>query len=506
MATQTKLWQLENSLTAGSILVTDVNNENVHFSPGTLGQFLRVGASGLPEWNTFSVPSEYEQVATPAALPVTGNPDVIYLVADRGDGQPEFQVWTGTAYLAVPTNPILNFNLVGQAGSPQSINQGENINFSGLNGFSMSVGATNAVYVNPPVGTATNQVMGWNNTTNVWEVQTLQPRPFYKLNNNQYPTALDYVDFNDDIVHNGSVIIGNAQQVNISNVSSPSNASYFTTDAQSSMTINSVANSFVGGSGMDLDTVFTSLILQAGTSSSTTYDIISGSIISNINTGVFAYNNINNSQIFISDMSLSNLNNVFISGKSGSVVSSFTNDSFNIVGFTEPIVKFDYDNVLHYIGTQNSQVLIGETSVTSVANERLTIKSKSGLSSGLVFEDLNSLSSPTSETSYLAVDSDGLVVKGAAVTSVPNGIVTGQQLIWNGTAWVVYQDRSETFTGITIATVTLANTPKVGTFPDVYLNGIFQTEGGVDYTIAGAVITFGAALVASDRVSVRYKS
>ena len=401
MATQTKLWQLENSTVAGSLLVTDSTNENIHYAPGTLGQFLRVGASGLPEWNTFSLPSEYEQVATPAALPVTGNTDVIYLVADRGDGQPEFQVWTGTAYLAVPTNPILNFGIVGQAGSPQTINHGENINFSGLNGFAMSVGATNQVYVNPPVGTSDGEIMRWDNTSLSWVT--------------------------------GSPLAENGLSVVLNKVE-------------------------LGG-----------LLTKT-----TTID------------GVLSYD------LFFNDTKSFNVLNV-----QKDIVMSAATGGFI---FTNPSVS------VSFFGTG----IVLDTTPSSTA-----IELKGGLISlQSTVEGLN-LNIPSTSSAVagdvLVYDTTGAIgtqgnVRFKTLVQVPAGTVTGQQLIWDGTAWVNYQDRSETFTGITVATVTLANTPKVGTFPDVYLNGIFQTEGGVDYTISGAVITFSSALVASDRVSVRYKS
>ncbi len=53
MITQTKLSQLENSITPGSLIVTDSLNENIHFPPGTNGQVLQI-VGGVPTYQTLS--------------------------------------------------------------------------------------------------------------------------------------------------------------------------------------------------------------------------------------------------------------------------------------------------------------------------------------------------------------------------------------------------------------------------------------------------------------------
>lgn len=50
---------------------------------------------------------------------------------------------------------------------------------------------------------------------------------------------------------------------------------------------------------------------------------------------------------------------------------------------------------------------------------------------------------------------------------------------------------------------TLANTPVSAASVKVYVNGVFQTQGTL-YTIAGAAITMGTALTASQTLDVVY--
>lgn len=70
----------------------------------------------------------------------------------------------------------------------------------------------------------------------------------------------------------------------------------------------------------------------------------------------------------------------------------------------------------------------------------------------------------------------------------------------------------EDFTGITVATVTLSQNPVEAAAPpgtssyiEVWKNGaLLHNIGGADYTVAGKVLTFAAALIAGDKVTVRY--
>jgi hypothetical protein len=61
----------------------------------------------------------------------------------------------------------------------------------------------------------------------------------------------------------------------------------------------------------------------------------------------------------------------------------------------------------------------------------------------------------------------------------------------------------ESFTAVTGADVVLAATPMATPAPMVFRGGILQTASA-DYTISGDTITFSTALIASERVTVRY--
>ncbi len=70
----------------------------------------------------------------------------------------------------------------------------------------------------------------------------------------------------------------------------------------------------------------------------------------------------------------------------------------------------------------------------------------------------------------------------------------------------------EDFTGIVVATLSLTQNPIEAAAPpgtsvyiDVFKNGLLLANiGGADYTVAGKVITFAVALVAGDKVTVKY--
>jgi hypothetical protein len=153
---------LEKSLTPGSMITTDALNEAQYIAPGANGQYLSVVA-GTPTWSTLSFPSEYEQAATPAALPGTGATDVIYYTTSDNS----FRIWNGSAYVAVPTSPT--FTVAGNSGTNQAITSGDILSILATRGFTVVGSATDTMTVTPPAGTVDGQLMTWNNTTSVWE-------------------------------------------------------------------------------------------------------------------------------------------------------------------------------------------------------------------------------------------------------------------------------------------------------------------------------------------------
>lgn len=116
--------QLEKSVSAGSIISTDVLNEANYLAPGTNGQLLTI-VSGVPAWQTLSFPSEYDQYADVASLPVTGSTDVIYYTTAEN----QFRIWNGTVYILVPTAPT--FIVAGNAGTSQTIASGNTLSIQG---------------------------------------------------------------------------------------------------------------------------------------------------------------------------------------------------------------------------------------------------------------------------------------------------------------------------------------------------------------------------------------
>lgn len=163
--------QLEKSTTAGSIVRTSAINEQEYLAPGSNGQVLTVVA-GVPSWGTIPFPSEFEQVANNAARPVTGVLDVIYY----STAENVFSIWTGAAYVEVPTSPT--FTVAGNSGTSQSIASGSTLSVLASLGFATVASATGIVTLTPPSGTVTGQVMTWNNTTSTWSATTLASSTF----------------------------------------------------------------------------------------------------------------------------------------------------------------------------------------------------------------------------------------------------------------------------------------------------------------------------------------
>lgn len=149
--------QLEKSVTAGSLVKTNVSNEQEYFAPGTNGQLLTV-VSGVPTWQTISFPSEFEQFANHAGRPATGAVDVIYYSTSEN----VFSIWNGTAYVAVPTSPSISF--AGNSGTAQTIASGATLSILASLGFTTVASATGNITVTPPAGVTTGNVMTWSGT------------------------------------------------------------------------------------------------------------------------------------------------------------------------------------------------------------------------------------------------------------------------------------------------------------------------------------------------------
>jgi hypothetical protein len=115
---------LEKSAAARSLLITDAANEVQFVPPGIDGSVLTVVA-GVPMYQVISFPSEYEQVASNAARPVTGVVDIVYYSAAEGT----FSIWTGATYVDVPA--AYSFTAAGDAGTNQTISSGNTLTVKG---------------------------------------------------------------------------------------------------------------------------------------------------------------------------------------------------------------------------------------------------------------------------------------------------------------------------------------------------------------------------------------
>jgi hypothetical protein len=163
--------QLEKSTTAGSIVKTSAINEQEYLAPGSNGQLLTV-VGGVPTWQTFTVPADYQTYANIAALPVTGSSSLIYYATAEN----QFLIWNGTIYVPVPASPTII--AAGNSGSSQTIASGATLSLLASLGFTTVASATGIITVTPPSGTVTGQVMTWNNTTSTWSATTLSSATF----------------------------------------------------------------------------------------------------------------------------------------------------------------------------------------------------------------------------------------------------------------------------------------------------------------------------------------
>jgi hypothetical protein len=149
--------QLEKSTTAGSMTRTNVSNEQEYFAPGSSGQLLTIVA-GVPTWQTITFPSEFEQYASHAVRPTTGATDIIYYSTAEND----FSIWTGSAYVTVPTSPSIT--VAGNSGANQTIASGATLSILASLGFTSVASATGNVTITPPSGTTSGDVLTWNGT------------------------------------------------------------------------------------------------------------------------------------------------------------------------------------------------------------------------------------------------------------------------------------------------------------------------------------------------------
>jgi len=178
--------ETELSLVPRSLVVTDASNEQMYLAPGTAGQVLTIVA-GVPTWT--AAPAD---VLTSIAY--NGTTGVLSYVDELGattNINLPLEKFLASASLNPTTNILtltLNdgstvtvnmtdylgytFDIADTVGGLETVGVSDTINFIGNNGFNITVTAGNDVTLVPPVGTATGQVLTWNNTTSEWEAVT----------------------------------------------------------------------------------------------------------------------------------------------------------------------------------------------------------------------------------------------------------------------------------------------------------------------------------------------
>lgn len=86
--------------------------------------------------------------------------------------------------------------------------------------------------------------------------------------------------------------------------------------------------------------------------------------------------------------------------------------------------------------------------------------------------------------------------------SLPSGSL-GDTLLYNGTAFAPVSEITETITGVTGTTISLASTPLSYGKLMVFRNGVYLIVTD-DFTRSGTVITFGQSLISTDKITAIY--
>lgn len=120
---------------------------------------------------------------------------------------------------------------------------------------------------------------------------------------------------------------------------------------------------------------------------------------------------------------------------------------------------------------------------------------------GAVNLSLNDLidvvTSSTTAAQLLRFDGTNWVNWTPNYTTLAAAVTVGSMLYWNGSAYTPVTPRLDVQHITSGTTLTLPYTPLAGTIFKLYLNGLLK-ESGVDYTRAGAVVTFSYAFNTGD--------
>ena len=90
-------------------------------------------------------------------------------------------------------------------------------------------------------------------------------------------------------------------------------------------------------------------------------------------------------------------------------------------------------------------------------------------------------------------------------SGLPTATTASEIVMYDGANYVVVEPTKDKFTGITGTGITLSSTPAIeqDNVIDVYKNGLLLEETD-DYTVSGTAVTLVVALIASDKVTVKY--
>lgn len=188
-------------------------------------------------------------------------------------------------------------------------------------------------------------------------------------------------------------------------------------------------------------------------------------------------------------------------------------------GASNPEAILGYQNgtpaTVNNVVTANATGVTIEASGSAVDANNISVNSGTGIDINTAVGDTFTLNEGTSGSGGTAVNGYTLTLidtltgeaKWQPSPALPAATTAGDIAMYDGASYVVASPTKDKFTGVTGTNVVLSATPVVSTDAviDVYKNGLLQEEGGTeDYTITGTTVTFTSALVASDKVTVKY--
>ncbi|HNG68653.1 MAG TPA: hypothetical protein PLP63_06900 [Saprospiraceae bacterium] len=157
-----QLKDLEKSLTAGSLIVTNADRIAKYLPPQAEGYQLRI-VGGVPAWTSPAEASGYV-VNGEFGDWDPGELNVVYLDSVNNT----FYIWDGSEYVQIPDAGDYSFTLTGDSGPDQLISNAGTLEITASKGFTTETSNTGVVTIVPPTGLNNGDVLVWDNGAGAW--------------------------------------------------------------------------------------------------------------------------------------------------------------------------------------------------------------------------------------------------------------------------------------------------------------------------------------------------